>query len=253
MANMQTGTVRKWTDKGYGFITPDGSDEDVFVHNTAFGGGSLAEGEKVNFSVARDSGGKTRAENVSGPAVLAPPAGAAVMQKGGAALQKDMQLIGKVVTGVVREWYDDKGFGFIEPKDVGGSIFCHNTAFGGGVLAIGTPVTLTVVADPRSGKPRAENVQALQGGTVQQAANAAAGMMAPGMMMPGMGLPGMPGMPGMSGQAANDPLLSLQMQQMVMMQMQMMMQSMAGQPGAGLPFQPGMTPLPGVMPGAGAQ
>jgi cold shock protein len=50
---MATGTV-KWfnNDKGYGFITPDGGGEDLFVHHTGIGGTgfkSLAEGSKVEF------------------------------------------------------------------------------------------------------------------------------------------------------------------------------------------------------------
>ena len=48
-----TGTV-KWfsNEKGYGFITPDETGEDLFVHHTGIGGSgykSLMEGAKVEF------------------------------------------------------------------------------------------------------------------------------------------------------------------------------------------------------------
>jgi cold shock protein len=55
---MQTGTV-KWfnTQKGFGFIQPEGGGSDVFVHMSAVeraGIGGLHEGQKLSFEVERD-------------------------------------------------------------------------------------------------------------------------------------------------------------------------------------------------------
>jgi CspA family cold shock protein len=54
---MAKGTV-KWfsEEKGYGFISPDAGDEDIFVHYTDIVGSgfrSLKEGERVSYALAR--------------------------------------------------------------------------------------------------------------------------------------------------------------------------------------------------------
>jgi CspA family cold shock protein len=58
---MATGTV-KWfsSEKGYGFITPDGGGEDLFVHFSAIAGSgfkTLDEGTKVSFEVTQGQKG----------------------------------------------------------------------------------------------------------------------------------------------------------------------------------------------------
>jgi CspA family cold shock protein len=61
---MTSGTVKFYNaNKGFGFIQPDGSGKDVFVHATALeraGISSLSEGQKVTFDTQIDQrSGKT--------------------------------------------------------------------------------------------------------------------------------------------------------------------------------------------------
>ena len=58
----QNGTVKFFNaSKGYGFITPDNGDKDVFVHVTAVersGIGALTEGMRISFETEPDKTGK---------------------------------------------------------------------------------------------------------------------------------------------------------------------------------------------------
>lgn len=66
---MANGTV-KWfnSQKGFGFIQPDGGDKDVFVHISAVeraGMSSLNEGQKVGYDLETDQrSGKVSAANL---------------------------------------------------------------------------------------------------------------------------------------------------------------------------------------------
>ena len=58
---MAKGTV-KWfnSEKGFGFITPDGGGQDLFVHHSEIktqGFASLDEGQKVDFTVGQGKKG----------------------------------------------------------------------------------------------------------------------------------------------------------------------------------------------------
>ncbi len=63
-----TGTVKWFNDKmGFGFVTRDDGEKDVFVHHSAIQGGggfkSLSEGQRVEFDVVQGQKGPA-AENV---------------------------------------------------------------------------------------------------------------------------------------------------------------------------------------------
>ena len=54
-----TGTVKFFNEsKGYGFITNDETEQDIFVHVTALDGITIQEGDKVNFSEGEGRKGK---------------------------------------------------------------------------------------------------------------------------------------------------------------------------------------------------
>lgn len=64
---MKNGTIKRLTDRGFGFITYDDSDKDLFFHsnelkNVQFN--DLKEGDKVTFEVAESPKGPN-AVNVS--------------------------------------------------------------------------------------------------------------------------------------------------------------------------------------------
>ena len=62
---MAEGTIKRLTDKGFGFIE-DGSDKDMFFHSSNVEGGGyeqLQEGQRVSYNEGRGPKGP-RAENV---------------------------------------------------------------------------------------------------------------------------------------------------------------------------------------------
>lgn len=69
-----------------------------------------------------------------------------------------------MATGTVKFFNSTKGFGFISPEDGGTDVFVHISAVersGLSTLSDGQKVSFEVVADRRSGKSAAENLQAL--------------------------------------------------------------------------------------------
>jgi len=61
------GTIKTLTDRGFGFITPEGEEKDVFFHSSALSGVEFDElniGDSVTFDI-EDSDKGPRAVNVS--------------------------------------------------------------------------------------------------------------------------------------------------------------------------------------------
>jgi len=62
---MNKGTVKFFNEgKGFGFITPEEGGKDIFVHANGLNGGSLFEGDKVEYDVEEGRKG-LNAVNVS--------------------------------------------------------------------------------------------------------------------------------------------------------------------------------------------
>ena len=57
---MSSGTIARLTDRGYGFIKPDGSEKDLFFHAkdlVELRYDDLREGDKVSFEIAESPKG----------------------------------------------------------------------------------------------------------------------------------------------------------------------------------------------------
>lgn len=63
-----TGKVKFWNSKGYGFISVEGREEDVFVHFTAVQSNdefkSLKQDDEVEFDLVKQDDGRESAANV---------------------------------------------------------------------------------------------------------------------------------------------------------------------------------------------
>jgi len=173
----QTGTVKNWNyEKGFGFVCPDDGGEDLFCHKSALNGGEgLERGDAVCFDATFDDRkGKMRATNVcskggggggGGYGGGGGCKGGGGFSGGGGKGGGGYGGGGGSKTGFVKNWNDEKGFGFIGQDDGGEDLFCHRSSLAGmEYLDRGAQVTYDEAYDDRKGKMRANNVSLAGGG-----------------------------------------------------------------------------------------
>jgi len=69
-----------------------------------------------------------------------------------------------VLTGKIKKWFPESGYGFIEPSDGGKDLFCLHAQLAGrsegkNELNVGENVTYILGVNPKTGEPCAENVK----------------------------------------------------------------------------------------------
>eukprot|EP01061_Rhynchopus_euleeides_P045223 TRINITY_DN8047_c0_g1_i1.p1 TRINITY_DN8047_c0_g1~~TRINITY_DN8047_c0_g1_i1.p1 ORF type:complete len:300 (+),score=114.30 TRINITY_DN8047_c0_g1_i1:70-900(+) len=133
------GRVKLWVNgRSMGVITSI-EGEEIHVHSSAFGGGSLAVGKDVTFDLTREvhnKTGKRIAFNVQGEGVV---------------------TIGKQ-SGKVKAWIGAKGYGFVEMDD-GTEVYVHRSALSNGHCLAGKVVYFDFEPqNHESGRKLAKNV-----------------------------------------------------------------------------------------------
>lgn len=127
LGNQCVGTVKVWLDdRGMGFLIPAAGGEDIFVHRSELTDGqSLTQGSQVTYFHGWDAGkGKAVAQRVTG----------AIPQQMGAVSAQAVP--GEIRDGVVKVWFEEKGFGFITSTSGFPDSFVHRTVLQGGIQSL---------------------------------------------------------------------------------------------------------------------
>eukprot|EP00931_Biecheleriopsis_adriatica_P090698 TRINITY_DN64637_c0_g1_i1.p1 TRINITY_DN64637_c0_g1~~TRINITY_DN64637_c0_g1_i1.p1 ORF type:complete len:562 (-),score=90.49 TRINITY_DN64637_c0_g1_i1:35-1720(-) len=169
VSSQRAGTMMKDNGK-FGFIQQDSGEEDLFVmpnQCAEFGGALPPIGCRVVYEVAADpKTGRPRAENVVPEMVAAtfrqPSFPSAVRSKGGVTRQ-----VQRRPAGTMLHMKENGSFGFIQQDSGEPDLFVMPNqceAFGNALPPVGSRVEYEVTADPKTGRPRAEDVQPEQTG-----------------------------------------------------------------------------------------
>jgi cold shock protein len=159
---MPTGTV-KWydPDKGFGFVAREDGGSDLFLHHSVVGMETLAEGDRITFSVGHGLKGE-RAEDIrvversgnparvraprefgngngSGSSYGAPRSYGGSRESYGRALAQDPSTLPQL-EGTVRRFDTERGFGFISSTGAAEDVFFHSSVVAGGDVRQGDTV-----------------------------------------------------------------------------------------------------------------
>ena len=146
-------------DKGFGFVTPDAGDEDVFVHIRALVDGltGLSEGDRVTYDVVRSEKGP-QARDVRLAGASAPRRSPAPAARARPPQREVADVPARGGEGVVARYDAERGFGFITPDSGGADLFVHVSVLRGGeALQEGDRVRFAVRQSDRG--PQADRVE----------------------------------------------------------------------------------------------
>ncbi|KAL6721650.1 hypothetical protein ACLMJK_000754 [Lecanora helva] len=146
----EDGVVKRWSDKGFGFIERNNGRGSVFCHASDCPGRlALAPGSKVSFVFETDAkGGKAKEVQIEEAAAEADFSGARE-------------------TGTIKTWNAEKGFGFVGRSSGEPDAFVHKRECGGIDFVKGQAVSFVVGEGPKGAS--AKDVRPEDGGTVEEA------------------------------------------------------------------------------------